>query len=116
MLDLIETALHQADRAGAYRTLRNEIETLIGPDSSDRADAILSLVFDRLISSRPDYFQEVLDGWGKEISERHRIDPCTLRLIFSAVIGRSPLNGAVTALERRPDQSEDTTICRPRTN
>lgn len=93
MLDLIETPIHQSARSDAYRLLRSEIDTLINSTSSDKADAILSLVFDRLITSRPDYFQDIPDGWGAEISARKLIDPATFRLIFSTVIGRSPLNG-----------------------
>ncbi|MNU45032.1 hypothetical protein D3C71_338650 [compost metagenome] len=88
----------------AYRQLRADIEALLSSNPTKAPDAILSLIFDRLATERPSYFRGVLDRWGADLVDRDIRDPATFRLLFGAVLGQSPLNGA--ALPQHPSNKE----------
>lgn len=88
---------HAAQMEAAYAQLRDDIQGVISSNPETAADSVLSLVFDRLVSARPAYFKAVLDQWGADLVDRDIRDASTFRLLFSAVIGQSPVNGVRSA-------------------
>jgi hypothetical protein len=84
---------HAAQMEAAYAQLRDDVREAISNNPAAAADSVLSLVFDRLVNARPSYFKAVIDQWGADLVDRDIRDASTFRLLFSAVIGQSPING-----------------------